>query len=358
MSKNTPGTGPTHHTPAVEPAAAADLAVPATPPIPATSVVRQSVHASISGAGSAAARPPGTPPPAIPTSEPGRVARKSVLSPASAPTSPSATPVPSRGHLPVRTPGVTPEYAPVSAPPRSATSTPPVPAGPAHAPIKFEELISTPKEYRRFRFNPTALTLLLALVAVLFGLYLAFQNLASGWTGPFSSNTGERPLPPSATSSQDKVPDAKPTTIDVVAPIIASGQQLDPQGDNNEHPEAVDLAFDQDPSTFWYSRTYKSASFAGMGKSGIGFAVTLEEVSAVSTVYLSTNNTGGKVEIRATDPSTPTKGEVLASSALSAEMDLTLSKTVNTQHIVLWFTELPQVPNGSNRIELLEISLT
>src|SRR5690606_5033970 len=89
---------------------------------------------------------------------------------------------------------------------------------------------------------------------------------------------------------EPEVTDEEPTA----APVIASAVQLDPEGDGDEHPEAVDRAIDGDPSTFWFTRTYVSPTY-GM-KSGIGFAVTLAEPAQVSQVELSLNSTGGLVE--------------------------------------------------------------
>ena len=382
---------------------------PATPEITPDPVVakvkRQSVHTSFASKGRPGP-PPGTPPPAIPPREPGRVARKSVLSPSPVPleadpaapalaaegtgsrtfTSPGSGNTPSvtsakASGLPVRTSGSSAGSTPAARPnPLTATDaaalhaaagqfashdasagTAPVAASPSPAPdaIKFDELMSAPKEYRRFRFNPTALTLVLAIAMVCFGIFFAFETLSDKVQNPFGAENGERPLDPGLSSPGATTPEVvPPTKAPVIAPIIASGKQLDPEGDDNEHPEAVDLAFDQDPSTFWYTRTYKSPTFDGLGKSGIGFAVKLEQKSPVSTVYLSTNNTGGVVEIRATDPSTPAKGELLASVPLDKEMTIQLRTTVETQHIVLWFPELPQTPDGSNRVELSEIALT
>ena len=138
--------------------------------------------------------------------------------------------------------------------------------------------------------------------------------------------------------------------------MIASASQLDPDGDDNEHPELVDRAIDQDPTTYWLSRTYRSADFAGMNRRGIGFAVTLEKPAPVSTIYLSTNSVGGKVEVRATSADKPDGGELLFSGKVDLEMELALAKPVSTGEIVLWFTELPQ-SEGKNRIEIREISV-
>lgn len=329
-------------------------------------IVRQSIRPTLSSEPTRAPLP-GTPPPAVPTTEPGRVRRQSVLSGPTLSAPPSApAPAPNAGSTPssngLAPNNMPPAWAPVSQSNASQT-TPDLPLSDAQSPLKFDELVSAPREYRRFRFNPTALTLVLALVVVVVGVPMALTNLTSGLTNPFADKEIVRPLPPGETATEDEeepeasTPPAE-TTKPPIAPVIASGQQLDPQGDDNEHPEAVDLAFDQDPSTYWFTRTYQSTSFAGMGKDGIGFAVMLEEAAPVSTVYLSTNNSGGNVEVRATDPKNPTKGKVLASGPMEDELTLELSETVETEHIVLWFTELPSTSEGNNRVELREITLT
>ena len=211
------------------------------------------------------------------------------------------------------------------------------------------------------RFDPTRLVLAIVVVAVLVGLYLAFQAL----TAPIGDTPARsEPLPTvsaapaesaaPADPSTEPSPDAAPATL----PAIASGQSLDPppEGDNNEHPEAAPLAIDGDPATFWFTRTYRSPDF-GM-KSGVGYAVALQAPATVTTVTLQVNGTGGQVEVRSTDPATPTEGTVLASGPLSASTVLTLSAPTKTQSIVLWFTDLPQNAEGANRLELAEVSLS
>jgi hypothetical protein len=211
--------------------------------------------------------------------------------------------------------------------------------------------------------------LTLVAVAVLVGLVLAWNALTSP-APPIGGGDGFGDVTDSATQEPEAEGDVgadgpaagdqgtEPAVPAAQTPVIASAQQLDPppDGDDNEHPEAVGAAIDGDPSTYWFSRTYRSPTY-GM-KSGIGYAVTLTAPATVSTVTLTVNGTGGMVEVRATDPSTPTEGEVLASGPLGPETVLTLSAPTQTQHIVLWFTALPQTADGSNRIELTEVRLS
>lgn len=172
-------------------------------------------------------------------------------------------------------------------------------------------------------------------------------------SGPLTS--GNTPTTPGDPTDS---PDAAVPPAGTSAPVISSGQSLDPppDGDDNEHPELVQLAIDGDPSTAWYSRTYVNPNY-GM-KPGIGYAINLAEPATVTTVTLHVNGSGGQVELRATDPSTPTGGEVLASGPLSATTVLTLSAPTQTQHLVLWFTALPQAADGGNRVELTEVEVS
>lgn len=217
------------------------------------------------------------------------------------------------------------------------------------------------------RFDPTPFVLALVALAVVVGLVLAWQALTApappigdgavvgGQTEPTTPGEGEAPVDEGGEAPAEE-PGAEPPAAAV--PTIASAQMIDPPpgGDNNEHPEAVPAAIDGDPGTFWYTRTYKSPTY-GM-KPGIGYAVTLTEPALVTTVTLQVNGSGGMVEVRATDPTTPTAGDVLASGPLGPETVLTLSTPTEAQHIVLWFTALPQTADGSNRVELAEVRLS
>lgn len=219
----------------------------------------------------------------------------------------------------------------------------------------------------RMRFDPTPWVLGAMALAVVVGLVIAWNGLTrsappiggSDGFGDIAVDESEAPAEGDGTEGDAPAEDqaGEPGGEDpaTASPVIASGQQLDPppQGDDNEHPEAVDLAIDGDPTSYWYSRTYASPTY-GM-KPGIGYAVTLAEPATVTEVRLYVNGAGGNVEVRATDPSTPTQGEVLASGPLGPETVLTLSQPTETQSIVLWFTALPQTADGRNRIELTEV---
>lgn len=230
----------------------------------------------------------------------------------------------------------------------------------------FDTLIGRSSDaLTRTRFDPTRLVLALVAIAVVVGLVMAWTALTApappiGGTDGFGD---VQDTTPSATAT-DAAGGGQTGGADggtdqaAVVPAIAGGQMVDPPpgGDENEHPELAPLAVDGDPATVWYSRTYRSPTY-GM-KPGIGFAITLAEPATVTTVTLVTRSTGGTVEVRATDPTTPTAGDVLASGPVAATTTLTLSAPTQTQTLVLWFPVLPQTADGSNRIEIAEIQVS
>ena len=93
-------------------------------------------------------------------------------------------------------------------------------------------------------------------------------------------------------------------------------------------------------------------------KPAVGFVLNLASPATVTSVTLHVNGTGGNVELRATDAASPTAGTALASGPLSADTVLTLSTPTKTSSIVLWFTALAQTADGSNRIEITEITVS
>ena len=234
---------------------------------------------------------------------------------------------------------------------------PPPPSGPEGRP-STGSFASTPAPRRR-GVNPTPIVLGLVIVLVVAGALWAFTRA----TDPFEPPIAESPSPtaPAQQGGNDggeTTTEPAPEEPTEVRPVIESGDQLDPEGGDQagEHPEAVDLAYDADPSTFWYTRQYASPQFGGL-KTGVGYVIELEEPAPVSTIELRTNSEGGNVEVRATTSGEPTNGDVLASGSFSGTTKLELSEETVADSFVLWVTELP-VTNGKNYLELNEIVIS
>lgn len=333
-------------------------------------VARQSVRSTFDDQALPAAARPGTPPPAIPPSH--HVPRPDVT-PAGRPPVPAGAP---RGGVTAPVVGAAgaslfPPVRSGAAPGAVAGGSTTAPRSADRAPVRREEVpvqMAPPDRggASRMAFDPTPWVLGILLLAVVLGLWTAWRTITSPLppigggqvidlveTPPEAE--GEAPPEDGGASPEETEEEAEPEPL--VPPEIVSAQQLDPppMGDNNEHPEAVDLAIDGDPSTFWFTRWYANPEY-GM-KPGVGYAVTLAEPTAVAGVTLQTSVNGGMVEVRATDPETPTEGEVLASGPMSAETVLTFEEPVEAAHIVLWFPLLPQDAEGRNRVILNQVSV-
>ena len=353
-------------------------------------VARKSVRTTLGSAAGVAI--PGTPPPAVP-------ARRPPLPPIP-PTPAAALGVPVLAALGLAGPasagantdgadtdgaGMTRPIVPIApshgAPPtvpggidvRPVPPVSPVPPRPASPPV-FAPAARTarpgsgppggPADALRTSRDPTRMVLLIAALLVVIGLVVAvkaftapahLQNAGQSTTASTKPSGTATPSASSSSASPSNTPSNAPVGP-VGSPIALSGaQSLDPPpaGDNNEHPDEAGRAIDGDPTTFWRSRTYKNPKMPG--RPGIGFAVTLAQPGTVKAVTLHVNGAGGNVEIRATDPSTPMTGAVLAQGAFGPDVTFTFAQPVQAQSIVLWITELPQTADGSNRIELAEV---
>ncbi|KGM03193.1 hypothetical protein Q760_09135, partial [Cellulomonas cellasea DSM 20118] len=216
------------------------------------------------------------------------------------------------------------------------------------------------------RFDPTKIVLLVVAIVVVIGVVIAFNALRSpvggteAATSPSASETAAAPPAegdqPAEEEPADEAP-ADPAPPAGAAPTIAGATSVDPSDSDGEHEEAVSLAFDGDPASFWYTQTYNRPEFGGL-KPGVGYVITLAGPSTVSGVTLKTNQSGGNVEVRATDAANPGGGTVLASGPVAPDTVFTFPEPVETGSIVLWFTSLPQAVDGKYRVEVTELALS
>ena len=363
------------------------------------------VRSSVMGAVGTGAALPGTPPPAPPVRRPasGRIARSAAVGGAvgaaagmaaqpAGTAGPGATQAlppagPTAAQPPVPPTQATAAMAPVQqpagvqpgAPTQAYAGAPaagygtqnyaaPGPQQTAHAPVPPPPgggeprtdtggFASSPAPKRR-GVNPTPIVLGLVVVLVLAGALWAVSKVLSPSSPPAvaespaaTEDAGGGTAAEEPTTEESSEPEETPE----VRPVIESGDQLDPEGDG-QHPEAVDLAYDGDPSTFWYTMYFKTPDFAGL-RSGLGYVIELEKPAPVTSITLNTNSEGGHVEVRATSRDKPTDGPVLAEGSFSSETTLDLSEETVADSFVIWITELPQT-NGKNYLELNEIVLS
>ncbi|GEK23105.1 hypothetical protein [Cellulomonas xylanilytica] len=322
-------------------------------------VQRQSVRTAFAQQDPPGANRPGTPPPATPRRATGLGAV------------PSDAETPPTGQPAVAGPGVAQPAAPpppvvpavVRRPVAQAAPPPPEPAEEHLDAFGFGDVIgSQDVSTSTRRFDPTALILILVVIAVIVGVVFAFRALFSS-LDPSGSSADPDPSPSaSAPAVAGEPTPEQPAPEEPVAPVggppvIASTTSIDPSDADGEHEEDVAKAYDGDPATFWYTQTYKRDDFAGF-KDAVGYVINLTQKTTVSTVTLRTNSNGGNVEIRATDASDPTGGPVLASGPFGPETVFTLDPATETQSLVLWITQLPTAADGAFRLEVTEIALS
>ena len=75
---------------------------------------------------------------------------------------------------------------------------------------------------------------------------------------------------------------------------LSAVADYDPDGDATEHPEAVELATDGDPATYWRTETYSSFS-----KEGVGIVLSAEEPVALSRLVVVSGEPGYRAKIQA-----------------------------------------------------------
>ncbi len=327
---------------------------PAPAPLPPTWSVPSPAPLPHVGPGSATSAPS----PSAPGSD---TPRPGAAPDAAAPADPSADGPASLGSLPPAFPPSHPRRTPVLPP----VGSPPPPEAAIFASPRpsFDALVAEDAPLVVRRFDPTRLVLALVAIAVVIGIVIALKGLFSPITAP-----GTRLAPAAGTSSSSATTSASPTPSSPTpsqttaapsggAPVIASVASVNPPpGTGPEHPDIVGLAIDGNPATFWTTSTYAQANMGG--KPGVGFAITLVKKTTVTGVTLHINGAGGNVEVRATDAANPTTGPVLASGPMGPDTVLTFSKPVETQNIMLWFTLMPQTADGSNRVELNEVTVS
>ncbi|KQX09609.1 serine/threonine protein kinase [Streptomyces sp. Root431] len=160
-----------------------------------------------------------------------------------------------------------------------------------------------------------------------------------------------------------KTPVTSPTVDEKPKPLkpipIVSAQDFDPLGNGSEKPHAIDLAYDGDPSTFWYTENYRGVGFANL-KSGVGLILDLGTAQEISSVDLSfVGHTSVELRTAPADASSaPSTPDAFTTQADGSGSNVTLkpTKPVTTRYVLVWLTELPS-NDGGYRGKLTEIKI-
>ena len=130
---------------------------------------------------------------------------------------------------------------------------------------------------------------------------------------------------------------------------VSAVASYDPDGDGQEHPEAVERATDGDPATYWTTESYESFSAT---KPGVGLVLDAGNSSPEQLVVRS-STPGFTAEIRSGDAADgPFDAVVSPAKAVGAETAFPLGDDAG-RYLVLWITELP---SGRARVEEIAAS--
>jgi hypothetical protein len=134
---------------------------------------------------------------------------------------------------------------------------------------------------------------------------------------------------------------------------IANAESLDPFGDDQEHDEDLQLAFDGDPATFWETEGYNSPT---LDKAGVGIAFDLGRSARVTGFKLMTPLPGWTFELRVGNDLAAlpdaTGPKFTAADGLRRSIPAATGR-----YVVVWVTRTVPAPDGENRAEVAEFSV-
>ncbi|MFG6284956.1 hypothetical protein ACGUFB_00430 [Actinotignum schaalii] len=198
----------------------------------------------------------------------------------------------------------------------------------------------------------------LVAVALYFAVTTFFRPTDVSTRPPVISAAPTASANPQASEGQGAQPSASATPSSTT-PQIVSANLLNPQKSeaDEDYPQTLPLAIDKNPATEWASWEYLRNPKFGLLKEGMGIELRLAKPSTVKEVTLQLSGQGGHVQWRDTTADQPNGGTVVYEGPMSAKTTLTAPTPVNSDHVVLWFTELPKNAAGQFKLQISEISV-
>jgi putative peptidoglycan lipid II flippase len=191
---------------------------------------------------------------------------------------------------------------------------------------------------------------------LLVGVVLFVGLILLGWQllrGAFQSDntSGDQP-----TASNEQTEQSTPTKTQQAGPIkiVGAGDfDPEPQGNGEEHPEEVDLAFDGKQDTLWTTMSYKGNPELGGLKDGVGIWFDLGKAQDVGSIDLTLLGEGSDVELMvapeaAEDAPTAVDGwsKFGEKSDAGSKAAIKAAEPVKTRFVMVWFTKLPAESGG------------
>jgi tRNA A-37 threonylcarbamoyl transferase component Bud32 len=123
------------------------------------------------------------------------------------------------------------------------------------------------------------------------------------------------------------------------APIGLQGiASFDPEGDQEEHDEAVAFATDRDAATFWTTEIYRATNIAG--KSGVGIVLDAGRPVAAATMSVRTDTPGYTAEIRAGNLLNGPFRKVSDSKTVGGLTTFDVELGAPARYYIVWITKL------------------
>lgn len=140
--------------------------------------------------------------------------------------------------------------------------------------------------------------------------------------------------------------DEAPAAADPIA--IASAQDFDPEGDDEEHSEDVALSYDGDDGTAWATENYSSPLDA-QGKAGVGLVFDLGQSQEVGTIEV----TGelGDFELRYADE-LEAEADAFEIADDGDDPIIELDDPLEARYWLVWITTLPNDTGAASIAEI------
>jgi serine/threonine-protein kinase len=131
---------------------------------------------------------------------------------------------------------------------------------------------------------------------------------------------------------------------------IRSVSDFDPQGDGTEHPDEVNLAIDDDPSTAWTTEDYQDP-LSALGKDGVGLVFDLGEAVEVASIEVQGCADCGLAVGHASEAASDASGfETVGESDAASDPEAFEFEAVSDRYWLVFVTALPGGGGGSASI--------
>ncbi|MGW3911874.1 protein kinase family protein [Streptomyces sp. NPDC005070] len=135
-------------------------------------------------------------------------------------------------------------------------------------------------------------------------------------------------------------------------PIAIKGAQEYVVEGSPQAADDVDKTFDGSSTTFWRTKRYNAGPKLAPYKPGVGIVYDLGSAQSLKNVSIGLRYTGDHttVHLYAADSLSPTTSvdgmnEIGTATTSGTSLDLKASKSVKTQYVLLWITDVPNAPS-------------